>query len=583
MSTDIGGLLDLQPGLNPWLVVLLSSIAGLLAFALSNSLYVLHVRHRRVASPTAGRLDSRVRSAVSWSFLALCLVAVSFAVPGPTLVDGRGWLSGDNLFTVTSRAGFEASYPNADRRVHKDEPILQLVRDAGPDEIAEATARRALLAQELQAARLEVLQIDPILVTAEADEKSQLDDLLARRRTVLEEQQSLVRGAQRDRVGNQSRLDDVERELAAARHEVDQTESSLKAASIALETSRRPEFANIFSKDEIAKREERAAVLTSRREELRERVALLTSEQARLQALTSRSDTTEGQQITHQASEIGQLDQEIAQARERVHSALMAIEEDKVRAQRQREYRVRQIQLQILGYDQLLHAREDTLDVRAPWDGLIGFREPSPASARMSNRPLLVLYRPGSVSVKIHVSANEARLSTARVGISMVALVPEAAGTGFAGRIVQATQLADGSGELHIAGDPPDAAIRELATGSSVPVHVTIRRLNPLAASNAGWPWWLAGALLTGSLLSEARLWLRRRRIRDAAADAQPSYGPRLDWGGSPGELLEYVVGVGIVPRKLRRAVLTLEDGSENRAGEHAVGTAEKLQGSLPN
>lgn len=578
MSTEISGLLNLQPGLNPWLVVLLSSIAGLLAFALSNALYVLHTRHRRLSASLTDRLDTRVRSAVAWSIVAVALIALSLAIPGPTLVDGRGWLSGDDLFTVTSRAGFIASYPNADRNVRKDDPILQLVRDAGPEEIAEATNRRILLTQELEAARLDVLQIDPMLVAAEASEKGQLDDLLGRRRSLLDGEQSLVRGAQRDKVGNQSKLDEVERELGAARHELDQTQSSFKAASTAFETTKRPEFSEIFSKDEIVKREERAAVLSSRCEELRERIALLTSEQTRLRSLTSASDHTQGEQITKQGTELEQIDRDIEQARARVQAALQAIEDDKVRAEHKREYRVRQIELQIAEYDQLLHAREGTLDVRAPWDALVGFREPSPASARLSNRPLLVLYKPGSISVRIHVPSDEAQLgSGSRVGVNMEALIPEAASSTFAGRISHAFGLPDGSGELQITGDPPEAAIRELATGSSVPVHVTIRRLNPLAAARIGWLWWLAGAVVAGCLFSEARLWWLRRRLRIAGADndvPQPS-GLWADWGGDPGEFLEYVVGVGIVSRKLRRAASAIEDADERRVREPgAVGNS---------
>jgi hypothetical protein len=583
MGSEFSALLNLQPGLNPWLVVLLSSIAGLLTFALSHALYVLHTRHRRLTA-NFSRLDARVRGAIAWSIVAVLLIALIRAIPGPMLVDGRGWLSGDDLFTVTSRAGFIASYPNTDRKVRKDDPILQLVRDAGPEEIAEATNRRALLAQQLEAARLDVLQIDPMLLAAEASEKGQLDDLFGRRRSLVEGQQSLVRGVQRDKVGNQTKLDEVERELGAARHELDQTESSYKAASIAFETTKRPEYSEIFSKDEIVKREEHAAVLSSRRDELRERIALLTSEQTRLLSLTSVSDHTQGEQITKEGSELEQIDRDIEQAHTRMQAALQAIEEDKVRAEHQRQYRVKQIELEISEYDQLLHAREGALDVRAPWDALVGFREPSPASARLSNRPLLVLYKPGSISVRIHVPADEAQLgSGSRVGINMEALIPEAASSTFAGKIARAFSLPDGSGELQIAGDPPEAAIRELATGSSVPVHVSLRRLNPLAAARIGWVWWLVGAVAAGCLVSEARLWWLRRRLRNArAGDEVPApSGLRPDWGGDPSEFLEYVVGVGIVSRKLRRAVSPVEDADERRVREpSAVGTASKLQGS---
>jgi hypothetical protein len=51
-----------------------------------------------------------------------------------------------------------------------------------------------------------------LLVARQAGEKAQLDDLLERRRGVVENQQSLLRGAQRDKLGDQSKLDEVERD-----------------------------------------------------------------------------------------------------------------------------------------------------------------------------------------------------------------------------------------------------------------------------------------------------------------------------------------------------------------------------------
>ena len=576
MNTDFSVLPTLQPGLNPWLVVLLSSIAGLLAFALSNALYILHLRHRHVIATLTTPFAMRVRNTTTATIVAVVFVALALSVPGPKLIEGRGWLSGDNLFSVTSRAGFVASYPNTDRVVKKGDPILQLVRDAGPEEVAEAANRRALLAQDLEFARLEVLRVDPLLLAAEAGEKGQLDDLLERKRGLIDSQQSLLRGTQRDKLGDQSKLDEVERDLQAARHELDQTESSFKAATASFDMANRPQVRDLFSKDELIKREERAAVLRSRREELRERVTLLTQEHKRLQALSSASRETQAEHMNLRGTDLDDIDQEIAQARERVQAAWQAIEQDKVRAERQRDYRLRQIELQIAEHDQLLHAHQGALDVRAPWDGLVGFREPSPASARLSTRPLLVLYKPGSISVRLHVSGDEAQLGNAkRVGIDMEALIPEAANSTFAGKIAHGASLPDGSGELQIVGDPPEAAIRELATGSSVPVRVVVRRLNPLAAAAIGWVWWFAGALVAGGVFSEARLWWFRRHLHGING-ADPVRGRRVDWGGNPDEFLEYVVGVGIVPRKLRRGGATVEGADERRSRREptAVGDA---------
>jgi hypothetical protein len=590
MTANFGDVLNLQPGLNPWLVVLLSSIAGLLTFAASNALYVLHMRHGRLTAKFTGRSAMRVRNAIAAALIAMSVVALCLAVPGPTLVDDRGWLSGDNLFVVSSRAGFTASFPNADHEIRKGDPVLELVRDAAPEEVAAAANRRAQLAQDLQFAQLEVLRVDPLVLAAQESSQSQLDALLERRRTLVENQHSQLRGAQQDKVGERVKLDEVERDLQAARHELDQTQASFNAASASVEMVHRPDLIGVLSKEDVIKREERAAVLHSRLDELHERIALLEDQQNRLQALTSTSDETQIKHMTMRSTELEDIERQIALARTQVQAAWKAIDEDKVRAERQRDFRARQIQLEIAEYDQLLHTREGALDVRAPWDGLVGFREPSPGGAHLSNRPLLVLYKPTSISVRIHVSADEAWLASAsrEVGINMEALLPEAAGSAFAGKIIGGVRRPDGSAELRIVADPPEAAIRELATGSSVPVHVVIRRLNPLAAVGIGWAYWLAGALIAGCAFSETRRWWLRRPEQDIdSADTEYPLtgGLRLDWGGDPDEFLEYLVGVGIVPRKLRRSLAAVDDLEDGRGRREppTLGAATLAQGSSPN
>jgi uncharacterized protein (DUF924 family) len=99
-----------------------------------------------------------------------------------------------------------------------------------------------------------------------------------------------------------------------------------------------------------------------------------------------------------------------------------------------------------------------------------------------------------------------------------------------------------------------------------------------------GWAWWLAGALVAGCLFSEARLWWARRHVRvNGGTDA--GRGPRVDWGGNPEEFLEYVVGVGIVPRNLRRGSPSVDDADERRIRREqtVIGAANKAHSSLPN
>jgi hypothetical protein len=579
--SDFGSLLGTQAGLNPWLVVLLSSIAGLLAFAVSNALYVLHTRHKRVVAALENPWVVRLRHAMKAYVVALAAIVGILAMPGPKLLENRGWLSGDDLFAVSSRAGFVASYPSTSRKVAKGDVILQLVRDAAPDEIAAAANQRALLVQDLEFTKLETLRVDALLLAAHTTEKDSLDDLIARKQALTDNRESLVRGVRRQEMSDVETLEKVRKELQAARFELAQTEASFKLATTSFEIARNPDVAGLFSGDEMVKREERVAVLGSRRAELRERIALLTNERRRLEALTAASDETHAEQVTQRVTELEELETEIAVARERVAAAWRAIEQDKLRAERQRDYRIRQIELKIAEHDSLLDARQSALDIQAPWDGIVGFREPSPASARIGNRPLLVLYKPGSIAVKLRVGADETWLDGARdVAIELQAMIPEAANATYSGIMGKASLLPDGTGELQIVGDPPEAAIRELATGASVPVHVVIRQLNPVVAAGLGWFWWLTIAVLAGCAYGEARFrWLQRS---SPAKDADVPNPRALAWGGDSDEFLEYVVDVGVVWRKIPPAMSPVEVTEDRWSRESAmIAAAPRARASL--
>jgi hypothetical protein len=129
--------------------------------------------------------------------------------------------------------------------------------------------------------------------------------------------------------------------------------------------------------------------------------------------------------------------------------------------------------------------------------------------------------------------------------------------------------LPDGTGELQIVGDPPEAAIRELATGASVPVHVVIRQLNPVVAAGLGWFWWLTIAVLAGCTFGEARFRWQQRPSRARDVDVP---NPRaLAWGGDPDEFLEHVADVGVVWRKMLPAVSPIEVTEDRRGHESTM------------
>ena len=571
---DLATVWKIQPALNPWLVVLLGGISGLLVFAVSNALYVLVRRHRRVDVRPPHPIAFRLRQLVAVSGPIMLVLLLVHSVSGPKLVDGKGWLSGDGLFTVNNRPGFRANYPNTSQTVKQGDVILQLVRDAGPDEVAAATNRRALLLQDREFARLEILRVDPLLVGEQAAATEHLRELGNRKQRLLDSRDTFLRSSPRQQMQDQNQLDGISRDLQSSRHELEQTEASIAAATQELQqmtTEYGPEGQDLLAGDALKDHRKRVELLRSRQTALQQRVELLHREQERLQVLTSKVHETNGAQLELRTGELADIDRQISDASERVAGAQRRIEQDKQRAELQRENRIRQIQLQIDELDVLLEAREGRLDVQAPWTGIVGFRESSPEAVRLGSRPLLILYEPGKVSVKIGVPADQAALEPGdHIAIEMQALIEETSSSTFTGRLAQKKLRGDGSAELLIACDPPGRALRELAAGDSVPVHVIIRGLNPIAAAGVSWGWELAGLGLLGLLFAEVS-WRRaaRRAAHPSSSDAQPERPSflQIDWGGDPDEFQESVVGgSGTVLRKLRQPIAVASLPEERRA-----------------
>jgi hypothetical protein len=279
---------------------------------------------------------------------------------------------------------------------------------------------------------------------------------------------------------------------------------------------------------------------------------MLRTERGQLANLASNTEGTFSDQLALRSGEITALNRRLATGRQTLDEAARRLDQDKVRAAAQRDQRVKQIQIQIHELDALIDPSESTLSSRAPWDGVVGFRESSPASVRSDLRPLLVLFRPGTITARLQVAASVSAAPGQKLDIRVRTLMPETVNTAVSGELIERVPLPDDMVELRIACQPASAAVRDLAMGTTVPVGVVVRRPDLLARlklSRAG------GVVIIGLLsfgIAEVRLRLRRRRQRASTVAAQEPPRRRIDWGGNPQEVQEFVVGVGLVPARLR-------------------------------
>lgn len=551
---DFTAALAAPQSANPWMILLLGSISGLLVFAFSNALRVFLVRHR---AQKVARTSSRLWPAAAIVVALVGGVMVANLFLGRIEVNGQGLLFGDDLFVATRRAGFLPSYPSTPNHVKKGDPILVVRRDAGPDEIAAAENRRARLRHEFEYIKSDALEVDPLVLREYTLAESSLRELDERSQKQLDARDTLVREAPQQRLENEARRQALEKDFQAIEGELDQVKLSLESATRIYEAGERAMAKGLIPQDEFEKRRERMNVLRSRQEELVTRVGALRKERAQTTDLTSTTEGTYSNQLALRSNEISALNRRIGLARQAVKEAAQKLDEDKIRAAAQREKRLKQVQIQIDELNTLLDASEATLSARAPWDGVVGFREPSPASVRSDVRPLLVLFQPGKVSTRMQLPAAHALVYPGeKLDIRLRALTPEAVNTTISGELVERVPLEDGTVELRITCHPPPSAVRDLAMGNTIPISVVVRRPDLLARLGLSWPVAFGFICLIAVCISELRLRSKQRRaarasVGDRLAHGLPSRSKRIDWGGDPNEFQEFIVGVGLVSRKV--------------------------------
>ena len=526
-STELLTGLAYGPSISPWTIVVAGGVVGLLVFAFANAFRVILARRQAVrALQERPPRYVRLLRALVWAALFLMLLGALRLMPGRKVVNNQGLLYGDQLFSVMPRTGFLASYPDGKLEVEEGDTLVELKRDAGPDEIVVATNRREILKQELAVIEADALQVDPFVLRQFTVAENNVRDLEQRRRQVVEGMEALGREAPQQRLENATRTRRLDKEIQDLSHTIDQNNTSLTAARKVTRSAQELLDRGLVSADEHSEKLERARVLESRDRELRGRLELLTQERDQLATLTSASSDAYSGQLSRQRSRIAELDRLMVTSRTDLEKAQANVDVDLERARKQRENRLTQIRIQIEELSSFIDNPDSTIAITAPWNAKVGFRDPSPASAAGFNRPLVVLYQDGMIGAQVHVASDTAfQINPDNALVSLRALTPQSINTPFDGKIVERTVLQDGIFQLKIAGAPPAAALKDLAMGATVPVSVIVRRPNMLASLPVGWPLSIVLAILTGIAVSEWR-WRQRQKAADSAAELDTDEGP---------------------------------------------------------
>lgn len=479
-------------------VLVVGAMAGLLFFALGYAQLVWFTRHQKMAEAARETRATRLRR---WALRALLpLTAICFlrAVTATSLTERSAILQGEELASVRPRPGLAAHFEASGVDVRRDEVLVRFMGQDGEDPQRSLQNQLELLEAQLELARGQPLEFDPELVRRAAEARREAEKAEFRMQQLASERDLLVRERTQQRLELTQRQFRIEQGLRAADHEL----APLKAR---LETERQAEASDetlasrgFVSPMEAARARDTVAALESNIGQLEDQRRLLSRELQEMSVLRTHSEDTLVNQLESRSAELAAQSALAEAARHTLALAESALEKDRPRAEAQREKRLRLVQLQLDECRALLGDKDRQLVYRAPWDGRIGFREPSPASSPADTGPLLILYRPDAIAAQVRLEPGEADAISAELIATMEfsESLPQDGAVSrkpLPGRVVKRTQLSDGSGELQIACDPPDRIVRQLAMGGVVPVQIQLRR--PLAGM-----WSFRFGLLCGGL-----------------------------------------------------------------------------------
>lgn len=436
-------------------VLVLGMIGGLLCFVLAYGHAVWRAR-RSTARAGAPTRTSSLLSAISSTCAALAVTVLILAISSRSFSEVEGLLSSEELFAVKPRTGLVANYVALGPEVKKGEVLLRF-RSADDDKPQLGGENR-----QREVERVQPIDLDPEILRHVQAAELACRQGEERQRQLISERDAIDREAAQQRIELAARRFRVAQDARTAEGELAQTRASLTSEHVQLDATRWLVEQRLVARLDLTKKQEAVTVLEEHKAELAGRRALLDQEMAKSRTQLGEMEQIYAQQLRAREDELKAVAAKLEDAhRERDHWQA-ELEQDRLRAIAQR-------------------ARHGV--VEAPWDGRIGFREPSPASLPTDGGPLLVQYRPGKIFVVVQLDSE--LTSSARAGLESQFRLATAVSPPFSGGRPTLSKRAGGSVELRIPCDPPDRVIRQLALGGALPVRVQLRL--PLASAPGLW------------------------------------------------------------------------------------------------
>jgi hypothetical protein len=462
-----------------FVVLLVGTFSGVAAFSFSHALSAWRRRHQSVTNPlpTTSPLNVLGRAGLFTGVLFLISMTGYRIIPHE-VARYKGLMDGEGLFSVYSIPGYAAAFPSSSPTVSAGQPLVLFYRNPSAEEAEKAMKERAVLEQKIQSEQMREPSIDPFILFQYESVSRRLDLLADRERQLVRQRDLSIFGEKGDLLSLQDNYSRVTSEIISARYDLEQETTALRNAETEKESATAVENKGVLSKSERRRIMERYDQQKSRRNQKADRVRQLESEAETLNSRIKADKREPNHSISTTDDWLRQLIAEKEILLKELEEVKGKLEHEQSRATERRQAFINQLQIEINEADKLLNAfalgylSSTPTKVPAPWDGIVGFRSPSPSNSTPMREPIITIYRPGGIMARMVLPKIEEKPLEDDLRILILDSGAPSGEIQFEGRIQERIEVPDDNVTLLIACNPPPRLMRLLATGQTAVLDI---------------------------------------------------------------------------------------------------------------
>ena len=451
--------------------LLVGGLVGISAFAFTNAFTVWVNRNSSSPTDKGGKPISLVLA--RFFLMTVLFISLFFMIRAwlpYTKAEHVGLLQGEDLFSVRAVKGFAAEFPSRSKDIVKDDILVSFHRKPDPKERADAMLQRDLLREKISFEELKAPIIDAPTIALLQSLQRRMNELNEKERQLMQQQEMSKRSGERFETDNASAEQRVLRDLEALSHRINQQNAAVNLTQQELEFADRIALEGLVSKLELSRKREANRVALSKLEELKSQQRFLESSASQFDSESSADDSSNSSYSKITEGWLQDIERERATIVEQLAPVEKAVAGEEVAAAKRLDSQVNQLKVELQEVERTIAGYEDqpSIEVRAPWDGIVGYRDTSPNNIKREGTPLAVIYRPDTVYVSVQVTTNELNQLESTENVFVTNNMLEKRDIEVRGRIASVKPLSNQLHEVAITIEPPGYILKDLVDNGAI-------------------------------------------------------------------------------------------------------------------